>query len=294
MLLKRKLKTAVAPKKAIVVKKKLTSFRVSVFTRHPSHSPLRRELPLLPFRAVVRLGSTTPSVRRQECNSIQGVKNSSSKLLMKQCFTRAGVKTADWWTYESQGNIFIKNNTGQQGCSIADLQYPIVAKSHYGSRGVGNTKLNTQVELKAWMRGKTLSNFIFERFISNMSREYRLHVTSDGCFYACRKLLRNDAPEGTWQLHDDVCSWAIETNPSFKKPGNWNLIVQDCIRAKDALGLDICAFDVMVQGAKAGLENNNPEWAIIESCSAPSFGDLTLQKYLIEIPKVLKRKYLNG
>ena len=74
------------------------------------------------------------------------------------------------------------------------------------------------------------------------------------------KHLKNDAPEGTWQLHDSVCSWAIETNPSFKRPKNWNLIVEDCVRAKNALGLDICCFDVMVQGSKKGVERENLEW----------------------------------
>lgn len=270
------------PKKAI--KKLLTAFRPLVLTRHPSHSPLRRGLPLLPFRAVVRLGSTTASMRRIECNSIQGVKNSSSKLLMKQCFTRAGVKTANWMSgYDGQRAI----------ADWASGKYPVVAKSHHGSRGVGNFKLDTPGGLEEWMRGKTLSHYIFEEFV-DMSREYRLHVTSEGCFYACRKLLKSDAPQNTWQRHDDVCSWALETNPSFKKPANWSAIIADCVKAQKALGLDICAFDVMVQGSKDGMERKSPEWIICESCSAPSFGEITTQKYMQEIPKLLRRKYAQG
>ena len=45
-----------------------------------------------------------------------------------------------------------------------------------------------------------------------MTREYRLHVTKFGCFYTCRKLVKNDAPEDTWQKHDDVCNWVFEEN----------------------------------------------------------------------------------
>jgi type I restriction enzyme S subunit len=38
----------------------------------------------------------------------------------------------------------------------------------------------------------------------NNSREYRLHVTADGCFYACRKMLKADAEE-RWYKNDSNC-----------------------------------------------------------------------------------------
>lgn len=287
-------KKAVAPKRAIAkVKKKFTKFRSLVLTRHPSHSALRRELPLLPFRSVVRLGSTTRTDGRIECNSIEGVKNSSSKLLMKQCFTRAGVKTADWWIYNT--GINFTQGYGNSTNSVDDLPYPIVCKSLNGSRGEGNSLVKSQEELEKWMRGKTLTNYIFERFYS-YSSEYRLHIANDYCFYACRKLLKTDADRAnSWQRHDDNCVWIIESNPQFEKPDNWNEIVKDCVRARKSLGLDICAFDVKMQKNvdHKGRRRENVEWIVIESCSAPSFGDITLQKYLEEIPKILKLKY-NG
>jgi len=268
-----------------VIKKPLTMFKPKVRTRHPTHSPLRRGLGLLPFKSVVRLGSTTIEAdavslggRRVECNTVHAVRNSASKLLMKQCFTTSGVKTADWWDAVAFNKI-----------NKETLSYPIISKSLHGSRGQGNVKHDTREQLESWLRGKTVSHYIFEKFVS-MSREYRLHVTSEGCFYTCRKLIRNDAPEGTWQRHDDVCTWILESNPSFKKPRNWDLIVADCVKALKALGLDIGAFDVMVQGSKNGVERSTPEWIICESCSAPSFGEVTTQKYLEEIPKVLRRK----
>lgn len=265
-----------------------TLFRSLIFTRHPSHAPLRTKLPLMPFRSVVRLGSITQHTRdRIECNSAAGVKNSASKLLMKRCFSRVGAKTAKWYVFDTNRGFVDSENIAH---TSEHIPYPIIAKSLHGSRGVGNFKLDTQGALEQWMHGKTLSNYIFEEF-ATMSREYRLHVTKEGCFYACRKLLRNDVPDNTWQRHDDNCVWIIESNPSFKKPNNWQAIVDDCIKAQKALGLDICAFDVMVQGSKGGIERTNPEWIICESCSAPSFGDITAQKYLQEIPKLLKRKY---
>ena len=261
--------------------KKYKLFRSLVLSRHPSHSILRvknQTLPLLPFRSVIRLGSSTENTDgRLEINTVKAVKNSASKLLMKQKFTEAGVKTAEMWTDGALNDW-------------ASERYPIVAKSHFGSRGVGNTKFNTKEELEAWLPNKNLNNYIFEQFVK-MTREYRLHVTKFGCFYTCRKLVKSDAPEDTWQKHDDVCNWVLEENPSFKKPKNWDAIVADCIKAKNALGLDICAFDVGVQGAKDGVERENPEWVIFESCSAPSMGVVTLEKYKEILPQLLIQKY---
>ncbi len=265
-----------------------TSFRPSIFSRHPSHSRLRRELPLMPFRSCIRFGSTTESIARIQINSVEGVKNSSNKKLMKKCFTRVGVKTAQWWTYSINDRQFFKSDGEGGEINLTNtLPYPIVSKSLYGSRGEGNAKHDTQAQLEQWIRGKDLSGYIFEKF-QPLGREYRLHITQEGCFYACRKLLLSNQPQDTWQLHDEQVSWALETNPSFKKPGNWNEIVADCVKAQRALGLDICAFDVLVSPPKA---NGASNWLICESCSAPSFGEVTLQKYLVEIPKVLKRKY---
>ena len=278
--------------------KKYKLFRPLILSRHPSHSILRAKnqtLPLLPFRSVIRLGSTTVSDGRLEINTAQAVKNSASKLLMKQKFTEAGVKTANWYTFSNylfypNGDLTLGGTDQTRG--IETIEYPIVAKSLFGSRGIGNTKINNQEELEAWLLGKNLNNYIFEAFCK-MTREYRLHVTKFGCFYTCRKLVKSDAPEDTWQKHDDVCNWVLEENPSFKKPKNWDAIVADCIKAKDALGLDICAFDVGVQGAKDGVERENPEWIIFESCSAPSFGNITGQEYIKILPKLLIDKYNN-
>ena len=283
--------------------KKYKLFRSLILSRHPSHSILRAKnqtLPLLPFRSVIRLGSTTVSDGRLEINTTEAVKNSASKLLMKRKFPEAGVKTAEWFVYCNNGDYPHNMCNMSNGFhydegdykSFNALPYPIVAKSHFGSRGVGNTKFNTKEELEAWLPNKNLNNYIFEEFVK-MTREYRLHVTKFGCFYTCRKLVKNDAPEGTWQKHDDVCNWVLEENPSFKKPKNWDDIVADCVKAKDALGLDICAFDVGVQGAKDGVERENPEWIIFESCSAPSFGAITGQEYIKILPKLLIDKYNN-
>jgi glutathione synthase/RimK-type ligase-like ATP-grasp enzyme len=268
-----------------MIKKKTRSklgYRPLLLSRHPSHQILRTELDRNPFRAVVRLGSTTiPSdgKERLQINTAYAVRNSADKLLMKECFDEAAVKTAKWWRAECLHEI-------------EDNSFPIIAKHRFGSRNSGNTLLNNSEELSNFLlyldnTGKTKSNYIFEKFYT-YSKEYRIHVTNDGCFYTCRKLLRNDTPDNEqWHRHDDNSVWIVEDNPKFKKPHNWDSIVEDCVNAKKALGLDICAFDVKTQGSS----KERPKWIIIESCSAPSFGEITTQKYIKELNKLIKNKY---
>lgn len=282
-------------------KKVFTSFKPQVRSRHPSHKWLRENLPLFPFRSIIRLGSTmslqeaypTKTVeqraRIKEINSVEGVKNSSSKLLMKQCFTRKGVKTADWFI--TNGTTMIWKNNEATTLNLNELPYPLIAKSHYGSRGEGNSMINNQQELEAWMRGKTVSNYIFERYYT-YNREYRLHVTKNGCFYTCRKMLKRDTPDDKkFQRHDDNCVWIMDTNPDFDKPVNWKEIEADCVKALNSLGLDIAGFDVKVQSAKdsKGKTRATCEWIVIESGSACSHGEITKVKYREEIIKLLKK-----
>lgn len=280
--------------------------RPSVRSRHNTHSGLRTKLERLPFRSIVRLGSTTSTeeinIERRskglqpavfvELNSVDAVKNSSSKLKMKQCFTRDGVKTADWWVYHNVGTFEKINISSTDPTLIKDMPYPIVAKSHFGSRGEGNTLLNDRAELETWMRGKTLNNYIFEKYY-NYSREYRLHISAEGCFYTCRKMLKRDAPEGNkWQRHDDNCVWILEENSQFDKPVNWNSIVEHSVKALNSVGLDVGAVDVRVQSRLDGRDRvrENPDFIIVEINSAPSFGELTEQHYLTQIPRILNRK----
>lgn len=287
--------------------KKLTAWKPKIRSRHPSHGILRTELPLLPFKSVVRLGSTTdiPDTidnggKRVECNTIEAIRNSSSKLKMKQCFLEAGVKTADWGNAVDVDQVtdkaiqFKTDKNGSEG-----LLFPIVAKSFYGSRGEGNTLIKTKEELEVWKKGKTISHYIFEAF-HNYGLEFRLHITEEGCFYTCRKGLKADVPESEkWRRHDDICVWLMETNPDFKKPASWDDIVSDCVKALKAIGADVLSFDVKVQGATTGKGNlrDYQDYILIECNSASSMSNgvdaisVCASKYIEEIPKILRRKY---
>ena len=288
--------------------KKFTSFRPRIRSRHPSHTILRarnKKLPLLKFKSVVRLGSTTSITdteteggTRVELNTIDAIKNSSSKLLMKTKFTEGGVITADWWQIDidsinENGDFDLKNPVTDTIVPYEEIGFPLIAKSFFGSRNQGNTKIDNLDELEDFIEGKTLANYVFEKFY-NYAREYRLHVSADGCFYTCRKMLKTDTPEeDKWYRNDDHCVWIMESNDAFDKPVNWKAIVSECVKALNAVGLDMGAVDLRVQSAtnSDGEERVSPKFVVIEINSAPSFGDVTAEKYIKEIPKILQKKF---
>lgn len=289
-----------------VKKRKYTRFSPRIRSRHPSHSILRARYGMikkLPFRSIIRLGSTTEnndSKVKVELNSVRSVQNSSSKLRMKRCFTDNDVQTALWWIYKTRTKTSheLVNQKTESLEDIVDLPYPIVAKSFYGSRNRGNTKINNLEEMKKFLSTNTPSNYLYEVY-HNYAREYRLHVSKNGCFYSCRKVLKKDTPdEHKWYRNDDHCNWIREDGDNielFDKPGNWDSIVSECVKALNSVGLDFGACDVRVQSSKTNAEN--PHFVIIEINSAPSFGsnreELTYvsRKYLDELPKLLIDKH---
>lgn len=273
-------------KKKKVLNKVVTSFRPAIRSRHPTHNPLRNQLQRLPFRSLIRFGSTTPSEdKRVELNSVEAIKNSSSKLRMKNCFKQSKVKTADWIYSSSVEEIksFLKINS----------ETGVVMKSHYGSRGKGNTLIKTGGELIKWFSTHPgLNDYIVEKFY-NYSREYRLHCDKNGCFYTCRKMIKSDTPDDKrWYKNNDNSVWIMEDNPSFDKPINWDNIVSECVKAVVSCGLDFGAVDLRIQSAKDrnGRKRKEPDFIVLEVNSAPSFGEVTLEKYLERLPILLKNK----
>lgn len=276
----------------------VTDFRPSIYSRHPSHGVLRARtgnLPKFPFKTIIRLGSTTEVnlARGVEINSIESIKISANKLRMKQAFTRAGVRTAEWFQADTVETLITR------ALELTDnFQRKLVCKNHYGSKGQGNTLVSSEDELVAWARGKQLRNYIFERFM-NFGNEFRLHVTSEGYFYTCRKAMRRDTPDQErWHFHDATCVWLLETNPEFNKPTSWDNIVNDCKAALNEIGADVLSFDVKVQSPNDNQGRPRPyqDYILLECNSASSLGDyngqpsVCAQKYIAELPRLITRK----
>lgn len=282
-------------KKALNVTKVNGKYRPMIRSRHPSHSELRSAMERLPFRSVIRLGSLTelkdPSSlagTRIELNSKEAIRNSSSKLKMKQCFDKENVRTAGW--YQSNSDSIVSGSLVNWCLD----KYPVVAKHHFGSRGTGNTLIKSEKELIQWIDGKKITSYIFEEFC-NYNKEYRLHVTKDGCFYTCRKMLKQEFKDhpNAWQRHDDNCVWVLEDNEHFDKPSNWDEIVKHCVGALKGCGLDFGACDLRVQNNidSKGNKREKCDFIVVEINSAPSFGKITLEKYKDQLYKLLISKW---
>lgn len=245
-------------------------------------------------------GTILQGGRTVEINPVEGIKNSANKRRMKDCFTLGGVKTADWFITDGQQLLAIAGpEKNPEPIALDKLTYPVIAKQVYGSRGTGNYKLDDQAAVERFLqtRKADLKEFIFEKYY-NYSKEYRLHVTEDGCFYTCRKALKKDADKDKqWQRHDHNCVWFVEDNPSFDKPVNWDKIVAECVKGLAAVELDVASFDVRVQSAKTekGKDRKEPDFIILECNSASSFGDnspnsIVAQRYMEMIPKIANKK----
>src|SRR5688572_27052858 len=141
----------------------MSKFRPRIRSRHPSHDPLRDLLPRASKRAIVRLGSTTPTPTDREyieVNTVQSIQNSANKLRMKICFMEAGVKTADWFVSLNGMNFGRRGVDGSvEHINFGQAPFPLVAKHIYGSRGTGNYLLRSQQELEAWFSNKTLESY---------------------------------------------------------------------------------------------------------------------------------------
>lgn len=245
--------------------------------------PKNKELPRFEFRSVIRLGSTSEVKGIDvEINTVDSVKTSSHKVNMKKAFEKYNLYQAPYYTIDGnslrQNNIVVEKN---------DLPFPLVAKKIYSSKGKGMIKLDNVEFLNTFLNGNTNGYFI-EKFY-NYSKEYRVHssILSE-CFYTCRKVRLKDAKD-KWFFNSTNCNWLVQSNPNFDRPKNWKEIIRQSKLAIESVGLDIGAVDIRVQSN----EKENPHFIICEVNSAPSFGEITAQKYLYELPKLLLHKWKN-
>lgn len=259
-----------------------------VRSRNKSCAPLR-EIEV-PYSVIYRMGSTTATkdiLKHRnnknpllEINSIKSCVLSGNKIYMKYRFTRAKISTAEWFMDTMED---IENKRVQHYLNIWKT---LIVKHRYSSKGNGIYLIKSIEDYRQFLNNKEhkLCEYIIERYY-NYSREYRIHVTKNGYFYASRKMLKNEAAV-RWHRHADNSVWINEDNKLFNRPDNWNKIVEDCINALKSLGLDIAAFDVKVQSK----DNICPKYIILESNSAPSLGEIGINKYKEQLIKLINEE----
>jgi len=248
-------------------------------TKNPSALPLRKSIPIK-CRAVVRLGSTTPTARIfpnhkdiVEINTPEAIENSRSKLKMKECFATLKISQSSWFTFDD--------------LDINILEFPIVIKRIYGFKGMGMELIETVEEFNNWSKGHpNKEGWYIEKFY-NYAREYRLHVAQDvGVFMSWRKLRKSDATE-RWFFNSSNCNWVSPDHELFDKPRCWDSMCTHAINALTSTGLDIGAVDIRVQSN----ETKNPKFIVCEINSAPALGEVGIEKYRETIATLINNKY---
>lgn len=261
------------------------NYKLVVWSRHPSHAPLRN-LPIskpvtLRFGFRVKDNESSPKTK-YVINDLEAIKNSASKFKMKNCFEEKNVTTAAWVIPNNQKELefFCDKFEGSS----------FIVKSEMGSRGEGLVFMENKEDVIKWfntpytqIKKQKYGNYLVEKYY-NYSREYRLHINKDGCFYTCRKMLKTES-ETRWYRNDDNCVWITEQNEMFQKPFNWNKIVEECVKALNAVGLDFGACDVIVQSQRDKKNNirQEPKFIICEINSAPGLGEVGLEIYKKEL-----------
>lgn len=277
--------------------------KLKIRSRNTSCQPLRRSIEMpRQYYGVYYMGSTTPLERvfpRRSLrpdfmdhlvmiNSPEACAISGDKQKFHDVLSHTECHVADYSVItevddvDSFGDV-LDEKYFSQNCSV-------IVKHRNSSKGRGIFLLKNLDEYFEWAASHSLeymSCCVFERYYS-YSKEYRLHVTEDGCFYACRKMLRNDA-EDRWHRHESNSVWILEENEMFQKPASWDDIVADCVSALKAMGLDIAAFDVKVQNAT----HEYPKWIIMESNSAPALGEVGIEKYKSQLQTIILKKAHN-
>lgn len=255
---------------------------VQIRSKNKTANDLRNKISCK-VRTIFRLGSMTSTEEIfpkgvklgkeiREINTVKACHNSGNKILMKQCFDKAGVKSSEW---KQLNEVFEENN-------VADWDfYPAIIKHKNSSKGNGIFYIENAEQLFDFKKQHNNPiDYVIEKYYT-YEREYRLHVTKDGCFYTCRKMLKKEA-EVRWHRHDMNSVWILEENELFNKPANWDKIVAECVKAMESVGLDISAVDIKVSS------KDPRNFIILETNSGPSMGAVTSIKYIEQLKKMVE------
>lgn len=265
----------------------MKKYKARLRTKNFSSKDVRTKLGSFPVRSIVRLGSLTETKdvfndvdNIVEINTVESVKNSRDKLRMKKCFREAGVPQPEWFNLESSCDEDCRFE------EILDSGKTILAKRILGFKGKGMLKFDNKEEYEDFRKNTNKAGYYLEVF-HNYSREYRIHMTQKECIMSWRKLRKSETPkEQRWFFNSSNCNWVGEGHELFRKPNNWDNIIEDCRKAMISVGLDIGSFDVRVQST-----NNNPKYVLIEVNSAPALGEKGVEVYVETINKLIEEKW---
>lgn len=239
--------------------------KLRVFSPNKSCAPLRNIL--FKQRVLLRLGSTTPLISKYkylELNTIEGVRISANKILMKKAFDEAHISHSEWINSSKKNDIR----------EFLHINKIIIAKHKHSSKGNDIYYIDNDKYLEELFTKININDFVFEKYYF-YPIEYRVHVdVNHGCFYTCKKVLKEDA-DIQWHKHADNSIFVL-INDQQKLPICWEYMIKDCVKALKQMQLTIACFDVLC---------SNDNFIIVESNTAPSLASYGITYYSNHLKK---------
>jgi len=245
-------------------------------------------------KGCIRFGSCTPYKCDFEINPIKAIETCVDKKLTKEAFDKAGVQHSEWrWS----------DNPEKLTTMVAEMDFPIIAKRRTSSQSLGVYKLDDFNAFEKFIEEHNCEAYIFEEYLG-YAKEVRIYISKDfGYIAGLRKMRVRAKDDGDWKPNDKNSIWIHEVhidnyrkkNEAFEHPDNWLDIIEDCQKAIKVIGMDICCFDIKLQGNTNAYDKHrkNPKWALLEANSAGWMSGYLKQKYLEILPKIIALKEKN-
>lgn len=278
-------------------------YKTLILSSHPTHNIISKILPKQTFPSLLRLGSKTLVDKKYiECNSLNSIKNTSNKLLMKCILLKNNINTPELYvcylnrlrldgTIEFINIVDLKNTTegkriiGEK-TNIMELNYPIIAKMHFKSKNNKVVILENSNQVEEFVKTNNVRKYIFERY-RNFRREYKVYATQNGIFCIQRKK-RNYNSKSIWNTNFKESTLTTIFNGEWLSDNEiipcFNEMNIHCLQALKAFDMDICSFDIKVK-------NDGDVFTIINANSGDAISEEVIPLYAKQVKEVLIKKY---
>ncbi len=259
--------------------------RPSVISRHPSHKNF--ELPLFDKSVRIRFGSlsTFSRVKDIEFPSIDAIKSTSNKVLMKKKFIEHGVSTPIWGYVDLLSLRIMSENAGipdslqnlfkvEDGIVVPVCELIFKEKNH--SRGEGIMFVASHDDIKL-LRENGKEGYL-EQVVGN-KREFRVHVCDGNAFYIDEKRPRE---RGHTARIKNLANGYKYREPRKEFP---DAVKDEAIKAVNAIGIEFGAVDVSL--SEDGTVN------VFEVNSAPGMRSRTRKLYNEQLISLIIKKGAN-
>ncbi|RTL05536.1 ATP-grasp domain-containing protein [Candidatus Dependentiae bacterium] len=296
-------------------------------TNFPIGSPDRYPIKncVFSYPVDVSFGSTKPSEpQRLRINTPSGIRISSSKTLTKDTIKEHCPVLLKY----NHASRYIDARQTKLDLLEQEIGFPMVAKLKYGFGGKGMYFLNNAEDLQKFVAEippSKIREYFFEEYFL-FTNEYRIHVSpllkDKSIVYKYEYALKT--PEGSWTVRSggthlrsngeilgiekklrnpyainpatrNFATGVVTFSSNFRKPEEWDKMVEASVKAAELMGLDFCCTDVMYNKHTRKFyiseTNTNPGMDVIPDNPCPN---VTAQHYQQALPHMIAEKYLRS